>query len=85
MDGYVLAHSAFLHSVPYRSAIVFGKVQLVEGEEAKVAARKEFMENLFPGRWDELHPIDPQEMKATSIVFMDIDEATAKIPSGQVR
>ena len=31
LDGYVLARSAFHHSVNYRSAMVFGTAQLVEG------------------------------------------------------
>ena len=36
-------------------------------------------DGLFPGRWDTLRPMTPQELKATSVLWMDIDEATAKV------
>jgi nitroimidazol reductase NimA-like FMN-containing flavoprotein (pyridoxamine 5'-phosphate oxidase superfamily) len=35
IDGYVLARSAFNHSVNYRSDMVFGRAQLVEHDEQK--------------------------------------------------
>ena len=82
MDGYVLARSAFNHSVRFRSAMVFGTAQLVEGNDEKLEALRRFIENLFPGRWDELRPMTPQELKATSILYLDIEEATAKVREG---
>lgn len=82
MDGYVLARSAFNHSVRFRSAMVFGEARLVEGDEAKTASLRHFIENLFPGRWDELRPMTLQELKATAILYMDIEEATAKVRTG---
>ena len=82
MDGYVLARSAFNHSVRFRSAMVFGEARLVEGDEEKTAALRNFIENLFPGRWDELRPMTAQELKATAIMFLDIEEATAKVRTG---
>ncbi|MHA7685889.1 pyridoxamine 5'-phosphate oxidase family protein [Cupriavidus sp. PET2-C1] len=82
MDGFVLARSAFFHSSRYRSAMAFGKAQILEGEEAKKAALKHFIEGLFPGRWDTLRPMQSQELKATSILYMDIEEATAKTREG---
>lgn len=82
MDGFVLSRSAFFHSARFRSAMVFGKAQIVEGDEAKTAALKDFIENLFPGRWDALRPMQPQELKATAILYMDIEEATAKTREG---
>lgn len=82
MDGFVLARSAFFHSVRFRSAMAFGKAQIVEGEEAKKAALKHFIDGLFPGRWDALRPMQPQELKATAILYMDIEEATAKTREG---
>lgn len=82
MDGYVLARSAFNHSVRFRSAMVFGTVQVVEGDDHKQAALRRFIDNLFPGRWDTLRPMTPQELKATTIVYLDIEEATAKVREG---
>lgn len=82
MDGYVLARSAFFHSVRFRSAMVFGQAKIVEGDEEKVAALRDFVDGLFPGRWDTLRPMEPQELKATAILYMDIEEATAKVRTG---
>ncbi|MBB4566162.1 pyridoxamine 5'-phosphate oxidase family protein [Rhizobium leucaenae] len=82
MDGYVLARSAFNHSVNYRSAMVFGTARLVEDVEEKADALRRFIENLFPGRWDSLRPMTSQEVKATAVLRMGIDEATAKIRNG---
>jgi nitroimidazol reductase NimA-like FMN-containing flavoprotein (pyridoxamine 5'-phosphate oxidase superfamily) len=82
MDGYVLARSAFNHSVNYRSAMAFGRAQSLEGIEEKTEALRDFTEDLFPGRWEALRPMTAQELKATSVLWMDIEEATAKVRSG---
>lgn len=34
LDGLVMARSAFHHSANYRSAVIFGKPELVEGTQA---------------------------------------------------
>lgn len=81
LDGLVLARSAFHHSANYRSAMLFGAVELVEGE-AKVAALKYFVEGTFPARWDSLRPMTRKEERATTLVRMRIDEGSAKIRSG---
>ncbi len=78
IDGYVLARSAFNHSVNYRSAMVFGTARTVEDDGEKLEALRRFTDGLFPGRWDTLRPMTPQELKATSVLWMDVDEATAK-------
>ncbi len=79
MDGYVLARSAFNHSVNYRSAMVFGQAHLIEDPEETRAALHRFTESLFPGRWRQLRPMTTQELKATAVLWMEIDEATAKV------
>jgi len=80
-DGLVLARSVFNHSVDYRSAMVFGRATLVEGDE-KVAALRALTEQLAPGRWDEARQPNANELKATSILALEIDEASAKVRSG---
>ncbi len=82
MDGYVLGRSAFNHSVNYRSAMVFGTARLVDDVEEKADALRRLIEDLFPGRWDSLRPMTGQEAKATSVLRMKIDEATAKVRNG---
>ncbi len=79
MDGYVLARSAFNHSVNYRSAMVFGTAHVVEDVAEKTEALRRFTDGLFPGRWETLRPMTSQELKATSVLWMEIDEASAKI------
>ncbi len=82
LDGYVLARSAFHHSVNYRSVMAFGTAHAVKEPAAKEAALKTMMEHLFPGRWDALRPVTEQELKATTVVGMEIEEAVAKIRTG---
>jgi uncharacterized protein len=81
-DGMVLARSGLEHSVNYRSVMVFGRAELVEGENAKAAHLRVMMDQMFPGRWDSLRPITPQELKATRILSLPLTEASAKISAG---
>jgi len=82
MDGFVLARSAFHHSVNYRSVMAFGTAQALTQPEEKEAALRAMMEHLFPGRWDALRPMTAKELKATTVVGMEIEEASAKIRTG---
>lgn len=82
MDGYVLARSAFHHSVNFRSAMLFGVAEKVTEEEAKAASLKAMVDHIFPGRWDALRPMTAQELKATALMRMPIEEGAAKIRSG---
>jgi uncharacterized protein len=79
LDGFVLGRSAMHHSVNYRSVMIFGRAQLVEDPAEKEARFKAFIDGLFPGRWDSLRPVTAQELKATSVLSLPIDEASAKI------
>ena len=80
-DGLVLARSVFNHSVNYRSAVVFGTATLVEGDEKRNALRA-LTEQLAPGRWDEARQPSEQELKATWILSLPLDEASAKVRAG---
>lgn len=82
LDGLVLARSVFEHSVEYRSVMIFGTARLIEDPEEKVRALEALTEQLIPGRWAEArHPSD-KEMKATRILSIPLDEASAKISLG---
>jgi nitroimidazol reductase NimA-like FMN-containing flavoprotein (pyridoxamine 5'-phosphate oxidase superfamily) len=81
LDGLVLARSVFNHSVNYRSAIVFGRATLVEDDE-KPAALRALTEQLAPGRWDEARQPTATELKATWILSLPLDEASAKVRAG---
>ena len=79
LDGWVLARSAFNHSANYRSAMCFGSASVIEEPGEKRNALKVFMETRFPGRWDQLRPVTDKELRATLVLSMLIDEASAKV------
>jgi nitroimidazol reductase NimA-like FMN-containing flavoprotein (pyridoxamine 5'-phosphate oxidase superfamily) len=82
MDGFVLARSAFNHSVNYRSVVLFGRARPVTDPAEKTARLRAMMEHLFPGRWDTLRALTAQEIRATAMLSLPIDEASAKARSG---
>lgn len=81
IDGLVLARSAFHHSMNYRSAVLFGTARLVAGDE-KLKALEVISEQILPGRWDEVRGPNAKEMKATAVLAMEIDQASAKVRTG---
>lgn len=81
VDGLVLARSAFHHSMNYRSVVVFGKAKLVE-DAYKNEALKIISDHLIPQRWEEVRGPNSKELKATKVLEIFIDEASAKIRTG---
>jgi uncharacterized protein len=82
LDGIVLARSAFHHSVNYRSVMVLGGARPVEGPAERLAALEAFTERLVPGRWAEVRPPSPKELKGTSVLAMALEECSAKVRTG---
>jgi nitroimidazol reductase NimA-like FMN-containing flavoprotein (pyridoxamine 5'-phosphate oxidase superfamily) len=82
LDGLVLARSAFHHSANYRSVVLLGRPEEVTDPREREARMRVFMEGLIPGRWDTLRPVKPRELKATRLIRLAIDEASAKIRTG---
>ena len=82
VDGFVMARSAFHHSINYRSVVLFGRGEAIEDATEKEAALHAFMERLHPGRWRAVRPPNAQELKATSVVRIPISEASAKLRTG---
>jgi uncharacterized protein len=81
-DGMVMARSAFNHSCNYRSVMAFGTAYKVELATDKEARLKTMVEQYFPGRWDILRPMSGKELKATTVLGMELDEVSAKVRSG---
>ena len=81
MDGWVLARSAFNHTVNYRAVMVFGRPELVADADKERVLRV-FTEHWFPGRWDRLRPVNRKELGATVVLSMPLDLASAKIRDG---
>jgi nitroimidazol reductase NimA-like FMN-containing flavoprotein (pyridoxamine 5'-phosphate oxidase superfamily) len=82
LDGLVLARSVFNHSIDYRSVVVLGTPTLVEDVEKKREALRAFTEHIAPGRWEEARQPTDQELKATWILSVPLDEASAKVRTG---
>ncbi|HEX4951166.1 MAG TPA: pyridoxamine 5'-phosphate oxidase family protein [Blastocatellia bacterium] len=82
LDGLVLARSAFHHSVNYRSVMVFGRARLVESNEEKMTALEAFTEQVVRGRWAEVRWPNEQELKATSVLALPLEEVSAKVRTG---
>ena len=82
LDGIVFAPTAMGHSVNYRSVVVMGKAEVVEGHEAKLAAMRDFVEHVVRGRWAEVRPPSEKDIKATMVLAVPLVEASAKVRTG---
>lgn len=79
LDAIVLARSGFHHSVNYRSVMAFGTARLVDDPEEKRWAMDAFVDRFFSGRSKGLRQPNKQEIKATSFVKMEMEQASGKI------
>lgn len=79
VDSLVLARSAFGHSINYRSAMLYGRASLIEDDQHKLQAINSFIDRFYPGRSGVIRAPTRQELNATSIVWMPIEQASAKI------
>ncbi len=82
VDGLVLARSAFHHSMNYRSVVAFGTCRLVPETPEKIHALTTISEHLIRGRWNDVRPPNEKELKATSVLRFDIEDASAKVRVG---
>jgi uncharacterized protein len=82
VDGLVLARSVFNHSMNYRSVVALGKAILVDSAPEKIQALHAFTEKIIPGRWEEARRPNEKELKATSILRLELTEASAKVRVG---
>ena len=82
LDGIVFSPTAMGHSVNYRSVVVIGKAEVVEGHDAKLAAMRDFVEYVIRGRWATVRPPTAQEIAATMILAVPLVEASAKMRTG---
>jgi hypothetical protein len=79
VDGLVLARSGFNHSLNFRSAMCFGTARNVEDPADKARALTALIDRFYPDRAATLRPTTPQEVKATTVIAMPIDQASAKV------
>lgn len=82
IDALVVARSAFHHSMNYRSVVVHGHIRKVESPEERTLALTTITNHLAPKRWDEVRPMSDKELKATGVLALEIETASAKIRTG---
>jgi nitroimidazol reductase NimA-like FMN-containing flavoprotein (pyridoxamine 5'-phosphate oxidase superfamily) len=82
LDGLVLARSAMHHSADYRSAMVLGTARSIEDPAEKLVALHAIVEHIVPGRWDHVRAPNEKELRATAVLALPIEEASAKIRNG---
>ncbi len=82
IDGLVLARAAMHHSANYRSVVLLGHARELEDPDEKLAALRAVVEHVVPGRWDDVRAPSENELRATSVLAMAIEEASAKVRSG---
>ena len=82
LDGLVMARSGLEHSVNFRSVMVFGIAQQITDAALKASHLEVMINQMFPARWPQLRPMTTQELKATAILSLPLDEASAKVATG---
>ena len=81
VDGLVLARSGFHSSINYRSIVMLGTAEVVDASERE-RALKVVTDHVIPGRWESLRPVNAMELEQTTVLQMEIVEASAKIRTG---
>jgi nitroimidazol reductase NimA-like FMN-containing flavoprotein (pyridoxamine 5'-phosphate oxidase superfamily) len=79
LDSLVLSRTGMNHSLDYRSVMALGTAHLVTDDAEAEAALATFVEHLFPGRGAPLRPMTASDRKATSVMWIDLSEASAKV------
>jgi nitroimidazol reductase NimA-like FMN-containing flavoprotein (pyridoxamine 5'-phosphate oxidase superfamily) len=82
LDGLVLARSGFHHSMNFRSVVVVGTATEVTEPAEKRRALDAIVEHVVPGRVASVRPPSENELRATRVVTLPLDEASAKVRTG---
>lgn len=82
LDGLVLARSTFHHSMNYRSVVILGEAAEVTDPDEKMTALQAVVDHVMVGRWEDVRQPSPQELKATSVIRVPLEEVSAKIRTG---
>ena len=64
--------------------MAFGQAQMVEGEAEKLRAMDGFIDRFYPGRSKLLRAPNAGDIKATTFIKMEIEEASGKIRNTHV-
>ncbi|MBR1270497.1 pyridoxamine 5'-phosphate oxidase family protein [Bradyrhizobium sp. AUGA SZCCT0222] len=79
LDSLVLARCGFNHSADYRAVMAFGTAYIVTDPEEKARALVAMVDRFFPDRTASLRQSTKQEIKASAVIAMEIEQASAKV------
>lgn len=79
---WVMSKSAYHHSANYESVVLYCRGERLTSEKDFKTAFKAIINQLEPGRWDQVRPPNPKEMKATALIRLNIESASYKSRSG---
>jgi hypothetical protein len=82
LDGLVLARSGFHHSMNFRSVVVLGRAAEITDPGEKRLALDAIVDHVAPGRAASVRPPSEGELRATRVVWLPLDEASAKVRTG---
>ncbi|HEY6927785.1 MAG TPA: pyridoxamine 5'-phosphate oxidase family protein [Steroidobacteraceae bacterium] len=82
VDAYVLARSAFHHSMNYRSVTILGRAHPVADVDEKMRALRIITDHIVPQRWDEVRAPNELEMRQTVVLALPLEEVSAKVRVG---
>ena len=83
LNGIKVARSTFHTGMHYRSAVIFGRAELVSDAD-KNAAMDAISDSMIPGRMSEVRAHTKKELAATLIIWVDLNETSVKISNNPV-
>lgn len=84
LDALVMARSGFHHSVNYRSVMAWGHAHAVTDRAEKLRLMDNFIDRVYPGRSQLIRQPSEQELKATTLMGMEMETASGKIRNTHV-
>lgn len=84
LDALVQARSGFHHSVNYRAVMAWGTAHAITDKAEKLRLMDNFIDRVYPGRSKLIRQPTAQELKATTLIGMEIETASGKIRNTHV-
>lgn len=81
-NEWVMTKSAFHHSANYESLVLFGKASQVTDDAEFDAAFEAVINQIEPGRWEQVRAPNHKERKATALFRVPIEEGSFKCRTG---
>ncbi len=81
-NEWVMTKSAFNHSANYESLVLYGHAVPVTDHAAFDAAFRAIINQIEPGRWEQVRAPNDKERKATALFRIPIDEGAFKSRTG---